>query len=91
MTKDQAKEILLTIAAAYPKFNLTDNKLRVNVWVENLLSMPFEAVKQRLNGHVLNNPFPPSIAEIAVKPKTNNDFLSKQRQWEEEVRAERIN
>lgn len=88
MRNDQAKDILLRIAAIYPRFDLMDPPKRLEIWMEQLIKMPYEPVRQRLTDHLLSNPFPPSIAEIAVKEPPRNEFLAKQRQWEDEVRAE---
>jgi len=87
MTEQEVKYILSRIAAAYPRFEITENI--VEVWVEHLSEMPFEPVKRRLKNHIIEHAFPPSIAEIAVKPKPKNEFFEKIKKWEEEARASR--
>jgi hypothetical protein len=83
----QVLDILETIVAAYPNFELSDK--RFYVWQKHLSDMPYEKVMARLETHIEEKTMPPNIAEVAVKPPPKNEFAEKAKRWEEEVRAER--
>ncbi|MEC1551557.1 replicative helicase loader/inhibitor [Bacillus haynesii] len=84
MEVNQAMEILQRIAAAYTKFDLTGDvgKKRIELWIDHLSKLPYEPVLAKVDEHILNNRFPPSIAEIKVRQPEKNEFLAKQKEWE---------
>jgi len=84
----EALEILQRIAASYTQFDLTGEigEKRIEVWSSHLIKMPYKPVLERTNHHILNEKFPPTIAEISVKPKQSNDFLSELKQWEKDAK-----
>lgn len=81
MNRDEATEVLLTIHEIYPKFDLTERKLRV--LIPTLLPMNYNGVMKKLNDHIVANPFPPTISEIAVYPKPVNQMLKKTDMFEQ--------
>lgn len=87
LTREEALDILETIAGVYTKFEL--NEKRVDVWLEELERMSYERVATRLKEHIREKQFPPAIAEIAAYDIPENDFLEQQREWRRDAR-ERI-
>lgn len=87
MTEEQGFEILERIAAVYTQFDL--NEKRIEVWLEQLLKMPYERVLKNLNHHISTNRFPPSIADIAAEAQQENLFLEQKKNWESQVLAQR--
>ncbi|AEE95309.1 replicative helicase loader/inhibitor [Mahella australiensis] len=61
--KEMAR-ILAVIAAAYPKFGIDNSGITLNVWYSMLGDLPYQAVQAAVQRHILENPFPPSIADI---------------------------
>jgi hypothetical protein len=62
MTKHEASKLLATIAAAYPSFESNDYK--VKVWGEMLDDLSYEVVNAAAKKCIVENTFPPSIAEL---------------------------
>lgn len=83
MDKNQAIEILETIHEIYPRFELTDRK--IEVLIPQLKKMDYDRVMSRLNDHIVSNPFPPSIAEIAAYAPEKNEHLEKVEKWKREA------
>ncbi|MET3508441.1 hypothetical protein [Halalkalibacter oceani] len=83
MNHEQAAEVLYTINEVYPKFELTERKLKVLTPV--LLQMDFDGVMERLKEHIAKKSFVPTIAEIAVYPAPENKVLQKINQFEREA------
>jgi ribosomal protein L12E/L44/L45/RPP1/RPP2 len=80
MTSKQVISILRYIAAAYPNFEVTEE--RVAVWIEQLSEVDYEAALKKVKKHVALNKFPPSIAEVYVEPeksRINHEHLAKMR------------
>jgi hypothetical protein len=86
MTEVEAMDILETISAAYPHFDLTGSvgEKRISLWLTKLEKMPYTGVKKRLEEHLGKSHFPPSIAEISVSPPSRNQYLEQHRQWVQE-------
>ncbi|TYR78461.1 hypothetical protein FZC66_19455 [Priestia megaterium] len=73
MTRDQAVLIIRSITIAYPNFEMSQEKLVF--WLNHLMTMPFGAIQQNLNAYIRTSSFPPTISQIAVQEKAQNDFL----------------
>jgi len=85
MTKKQVFDLLNFLKDAYPNLEVTQSRL--DTWSRLLRKQNPEKVMQRAEKYVLDNKFPPSIADLAEKniEARNNDFLEKARQWESEA------
>lgn len=84
MTQTEVIKILKRIAAAYSRFEVTEDRLEI--WFEHLLEMPYEGVLERLNKHIAKEKFPPTIAEISVFGSKKNDHLKEVEQWERDAK-----
>ncbi|CAM4164870.1 replicative helicase loader/inhibitor [Bacillus subtilis] len=84
----EAMALLKRLAAAYTRFDLSGDvgKERIELWMDHLLKMPFEAVKAKIDDHIANKPFPPSIAEVNVQHREENSFLEQQKEWEQNAK-----
>lgn len=83
MERNQALEILETINELYPQFELTDRK--VKIMLPQLEKMDYDRVMARLNEHIVNSPFPPTLAEIAAYAPPKNEHLEQIQKWREEA------
>lgn len=82
MNESEAKDILERISVVYSRFEITE--MVIEVWLGHLKTMHYDKVLYRLNEHIAENKFPPTIAEIAAYPKKENEFLKKVERWKEE-------
>jgi hypothetical protein len=55
-------KLLEKITAAYPNFELTEE--RIELWNESLRGFYPEEAAKNLNAHILTNHFPPTVADI---------------------------
>ena len=83
MERNQAIEILETINEIYPRFELTERKIKV--LLPQLEKMDYDRVMKRLNDHIVSNSFPPTLAEISAYAPEKNDHLEKFEQWKREA------
>lgn len=85
MTKRQVAELLAFIKEVYPHFDVTQSK--IDTWSRLLKRQNPAKVMMRAEKYVLDNKFPPSIADLAENnmEARRNDFLEKARKWEEEA------
>lgn len=67
MEFNQAKEILENIYIMYPNFNRKDIDNFDKIWLRKLMLGDFERTKQKLDEYLLNNQFPPTLADILVR------------------------
>lgn len=89
MNRQQSQDIILRIAGSYTQFETTGEigKKRIEMWTSHLKDMPYERVLERLNQHIRENRFPPTIAEIAYYPPGKNQVLQDMEEWEKEAQA----
>ncbi|RLL45486.1 hypothetical protein D8M04_11610 [Oceanobacillus piezotolerans] len=83
MTENEGIEVLETIAELYPRFDL--NKRKAKVLLPHLMEMEYNGVMEKLFSYVTENPYPPTIAEIAVYPPKPYEGDEEIRRWEEEA------
>lgn len=83
MTKADVVKLFKFIKSIYPTFEVSQEK--INIWSSVMKKMDFDRVMVRVNEHVTENKFPPTIAEIAAYPPEKNDHLDKMREWEQEA------
>lgn len=79
MTHDKAISVLETIEDVYPSFSLT--KRKANLLIPLLKQMDYDGVMAKLSAFVLHHKFPPTISEIAVYPKKENEHIKQRDQW----------
>ncbi|MED4126465.1 hypothetical protein P4641_21250 [Halalkalibacterium halodurans] len=84
MTRDQAIEILQMIAELYPRFELS--KAKAQVMLPALERMEYQGVLDRLEQHVAEKPYAPTLAEIAAYPREENQVLDRYQRYAEEAR-----
>ena len=87
MTRDDTKELLMSIKAIYPNFNIKPEEMTVtiNAWHLMLNEYPKEAVNAALQIYVKtnNSGFAPSVSQLIgamYAPKSNNQ-LSEGEAW----------
>lgn len=83
MNQNQAVDVLESIDEIYPKFELTEKK--VKILLPKLMEMDYDRVMKRLADHAAEKPFPPTLAEIAAYAPAKNEHLEKMKRWEEEA------
>lgn len=83
MKRDQALEILRTINELYPRFELTERKIKA--LLPQLEKMDYDRVVTRLNEYMVSNPFPPTLADIAAYAPKENEHLKKMEHWKAEA------
>ena len=90
MTKAEVAKILTVLAAAYPKFEVDD--LKVRVWHEMLGDLDYATANMAVKKLILENTFPPSIAEVrkAAMEILNPEVMTAAEAWGEVERAIRI-
>ena len=76
MDKKETARFIKQIMGAYPSFEPTPERLEI--WQRIMDGIDYDLAVKRLDKHVLNSKFPPTIAEImnpdeAVKRKQRND------------------
>lgn len=70
MNREQVKEVFKILAFAYPKFDVTSEK--IDFWHKFLIDQDPAVVMKNAERHVMNNQFPPTIAELR-EVKRNED------------------
>ena len=90
MTKAEVAKILTVLAAAYPKFEVDD--LKVRVWHEMLGDLDYATANMAAKKLILENNFPPSIAEVrkAAMEILNPEVMTAAEAWGEVERAVRV-
>lgn len=62
MNREQVKEIFKVLAFAYPKFEVSSEK--VDFWLRFLEDQNPATVMKKVERFVMNNPYPPTISEL---------------------------
>ena len=83
MENEQASEILLMISEVYPRWELTETKLKALVPV--LKKMDYQGVLDNLYEHIASKPFAPTLPEIAAYPKQVDQTQEKIKSFEQEA------
>ncbi|WP_082232071.1 hypothetical protein [Halobacillus massiliensis] len=84
MTYEEAVDVLEAMSHLYPgRFEVT--KRRAEIFIPQLEKMVYEGVLAKLTDYALDNPFPPTLSDIAVYPPKENEYLARMKQWEEEA------
>ncbi|MCM2674061.1 hypothetical protein [Alkalicoccobacillus plakortidis] len=83
MESEQASEILQMISEVYPRWELTETKLKALVPV--LKKMDYQGVLDNLYEHIASKPFAPTMPEIAAYPKQVDQTQEKIKSFEREA------
>lgn len=62
MKRDQVKDVFKIIAFAYPRFEVSSEK--IDYWHKFLKDQDPAAVMKKAEKHIMNNVFPPTIADL---------------------------
>jgi len=87
MKAEETIRILQYIAAAYPNFEITEDRL--TVWTDMLKDSSYPKSLAKVKEYIRNHKFAPSIAEVIAPIEQTNDMADKFKQWEEEAKRER--
>lgn len=85
MDRDNVKQVFKIIKSVYPQFEVSTDKL--NVWANLMRDQEAETVISNTKSYVLNNKFPPTIADIKQNKVASRDknFVDKVKQWERDA------
>lgn len=87
MTREETKELLMTIRAVYPNFNVKPEEMTptINAWYLMLEEYPSESVKAALKVFIKTNSsgFAPSVSQLisSMYEPTKNDRLTEGEAW----------
>lgn len=85
MTRDESKEILMSIQAAYPNYKPQDKTIAINTWFYMLEAYTYAQVSVALKNYILSDTsgFAPSIGQLIGKLHTNEiaDELNEIAAW----------
>ncbi|WP_138416622.1 hypothetical protein [Aquibacillus sediminis] len=84
MTYEEAVEILETIHEVYPNFTISERKVRI--LIPQLKQMDYQGVLAKLSTYVGQNPFAPTLADIAVYPPKENHYLHQMKNLRKQTR-----
>lgn len=76
MTRDETKQILMLMQAAYPNYNPADKSVTLNMYHEMLSEYPFNSVKMGLKSFIAtdNKGYAPSVGQIIAKINVVDGF-----------------
>lgn len=88
VTQEEITRLLAVIAAAYPAFKV-ENVVQVKIWYESLKDCNYDQIKMAIQKHIIENKWPPSIAEIreGVVNISNPEIPAKDEAWGEVMQA----
>lgn len=85
MTREETKQILMSIFAAYPNYKPSDKTVAVNLWSEMLSEYSYSQVSAALKAYIRSDTsgFAPSIGQLVDKLQTINSpaALSEMEAW----------
>jgi len=64
MTRNEMSRLLAVIAAAFPRFQVDDSGITLNVWHEMLGDLDYAVATTAVKKLIMQNTFPPAIAEV---------------------------
>lgn len=82
MNRDQVKEVFKLIVNVYPQFEVTGEKL--DIWTKMMKGQNPAVVMRNAERYVLENKFPPTIADLREKKRASQStsHLEKVKEWE---------
>lgn len=81
MTREQVKEVFKILAYAYPKFEVSSEK--IDFWHKFLIDQNPAAVMQKAEKHVMESPFAPTIADLREARHRESDPSVLSQFWSE--------
>lgn len=83
MNREEVKEVFKVLKAVYPQFEVTSEKL--DIWTRFLKDQNIAVIMRNAERFVLENKFPPSIADLRERKMEaySSNILDKIREWEE--------
>lgn len=84
MNREQVKEVFKVLAFAYPRFEVSAEK--IDYWHKFLADQDPAVVMKKAEKHIMNSVFPPAIAELREPViQFNNDKGALTRFWGSEA------
>jgi len=83
LNREQVIELFKFIKSVYPTFEVSSKK--VDVWTKVMRDMDYYRVMKRAEEYVVENKFPPTIADIAAYAPPKNETLKQMKQWRKEA------
>lgn len=74
MTREETKELFKKIMVVYPTFKPIDLSEAVNTWAKSLEKCPYRDVLEKLDNYIVENKYPPTIADLHVKSSSTNSW-----------------
>lgn len=83
MNREQVKEIFKILAYAYPKFEVSSEK--IDFWLKYLKDQNPATVMRNTERYVLENKFPPSIADLRERQleSYSSNIINQIKEWEQ--------
>lgn len=83
MNREQVKEVFKLLKNVYPQFEVTTEKL--DTWTSLLKDQNPAVIMRNAERHVMDNKFPPTIADLREKNHAayQSNILAKIKEWEE--------
>jgi Loader and inhibitor of phage G40P len=82
MTTEEFGELMRQLYLAYPTKNLPDTTM--NLWFGLLRECDFRQVKRRMEEHIRQHKYIPSVSQLYVMPETETNVLDMLGEWEKE-------
>lgn len=83
MNREQVIELFKFVKSVYPTFEVSSKK--VDVWTKVMRDMDYYRVMERAEEYVVENKFPPTIADIAAYAPPENETLKQMKEWRREA------
>lgn len=82
MNREQVKEVFRLLKNVYPQFEVTTEKL--DTWTSLLKDQNPAVIMRNAERHVMDNKFPPTIADLREKNHAayQSNILDKIKEWE---------
>jgi len=83
LNREQVIELFKFLKSVYPTFEVSSKK--VDVWTKVMSNMDYDRVIKKAEGYVVENKYPPTIADLAAYAPPKNETLKKMERWEHEA------
>lgn len=84
MDRGEFVNIATAIKMYYPRFEVLDSKVAMELWYSELKEMPYEVAELAVRKHVNTSQWPPTIADLKAGMITKQEWSEG---WEECLRA----
>jgi len=85
MTRDEVVKLFKFLSDIYPLFMPSTKEAlsnKVDSWHFALKEQCYKDVMHSAKRYILDNKYPPSVADLVVKQKRDNDLLDRIKKWE---------